>query len=160
MTPVEGGGFDPSGTGSGTYRTQRPDIVGNPIPTNQNRDSWITRSAFVCAGQTVGANQYNCAIGVNPAKDLAPIGRFGNSGVGIIEGPGTINLSSGMAKYFRITERFKAGFEATFTNILNHTNLADPNLTITSSSFGKITSARAADFGGSRTGQVAVRLQF
>ena len=160
MTPVEGSGYDPSGTGSGTYRTQRPDIVANAIPSNQNRDNWITRSAFVCAGQSVGALQFNCGIGVNPARDLAPIGRFGNAGVGIIEGPGTVNLSSGLAKYFRINERLRAGVEATFTNILNHTNLADPNLNITSGSFGKITSARAADFGGSRTGQVAVRFQF
>ncbi len=160
MTPVEGSGFDPSGTGSGTYRTQRPDVVSNPIPATQNRDSWINRSSFVCAGQSVGAAQFSCGVGVNPAKDLAPIARFGNSGVGIVLGPATVNLSTGMAKYFRIGERAKAGFEATFTNVLNHTNLADPNLNITSGSFGKITSARAADFGGSRTGQIAVRVQF
>ena len=45
-------------------------------------------------------------------------------------------------------------------NLLNHVNLADPNLTIISSSFGKITRARTADFGGNRTGEVSARIEF
>jgi hypothetical protein len=54
----------------------------------------------------------------------------------------------------------KFRIEGTFTNVLNHTNLADPNLDISSPSFGKITTARGSDFGGSRTGQVAGRIEF
>lgn len=71
-----------------------------------------------------------------------------------------MDLNAGLSKVVRVRERLKLRMEGTFTNVLNHTNLADPNLNITSSSFGKITSARDADFGGSRTGQVSVRIDF
>jgi len=97
---------------------------------------------------------------VNPARDLAPIGRPGNAGTGIIVGPGTVNLNAGLSKVFAVTEHLKMRLEGTFTNVLNHTNLADPNLNITSTNFGRSTSARDADFGGSRTGQISVRLDF
>ncbi len=128
---------------------------------NQNRDNWVDRSAFVCAGRTVGsASQFNCNVGVNPASDPAPIGRFGNSGVGILTGPGTVNLSMGMGKTFSIMERVRAKIEGSFTNLPNHTNLADPRLNLTNSSFGTITSERSSEFGGHRTGQVGVRIEF
>jgi len=44
--------------------------------------------------------------------------------------------------------------------VLNHLNLANPVLAIDNSSVGQITSARPADFGGNRTGQVGARIQF
>jgi len=89
-----------------------------------------------------------------------PIGRFGNAQVGSIVGPGTINLSSGVSKSFQITEGIKLRAEGTFTNVLNHTNLTDPILDISNPQFGTITQARGSDFGGSRSGQVSVRLEF
>ncbi|MDQ1472651.1 MAG: hypothetical protein QOJ99_4131 [Bryobacterales bacterium] len=158
-TPYFSGG-DPSGTGSGFYRNQRPDRVANSVPSNQNRDKWVTRSAFVCPGQSVGPNQYKCSTGINPATDLAPIGRFGNSGVGIVQGPGTVNLSLGMSKAFTIHERLSVRVNGSFTNVLNHTNLADPILSLTNANFGKITTAVGTEFGGARTGQVGVRIEF
>jgi len=54
--------------------------------------------------------------------------------------------------------RLEAG--VSFTNVTNHTNLADPQLNVTSTAFGRITSARASELGGSRTGQVSMRLTF
>jgi hypothetical protein len=95
-------------------------------------------------------------VGVNSA----PIGRFGTSAVGDVEGPGTVNLSSGLSKVFSVTEGVKLRAEGTFTNVLNHTNLADPNMNITSGSFGRISATRGSDFGGNRTGQVSMRLEF
>jgi hypothetical protein len=89
-----------------------------------------------------------------------PIGRFGDSGAGSVTGPGTVNLSSGLSKTFPVTERAALRVEGTFTNVLNHTNLGDPNLTINSPSFGAITSTIGSDFGGARTGQVSMRLDF
>jgi hypothetical protein len=160
MTPYFSGG-DPSGTGSGFYRVQRPDRVGSGTLSNPTVGDWVDRTAFVCPGQAAGsANQFNCNIGINPASDLAPIGRFGNSGVGIVEGPGTVNLSTGLGKTFSVAEKLKIKIEGSFTNVLNHTNYADPNLNIASSAFGQITSERAAEFGGHRTGQVGARIEF
>ena len=162
-TPYFNGG-DPSGTGSGTYRSQRPDRIGDSTPSNQSRDNWINGSAFTCPGQAPSTGRFTCKIGLNPKTDLAPIGRFGNSGVGIVEGPGTVSLSAGLGKAFAIHERLNVRISASFTNILNHTNLADPILNLGNANFGKITSAVstsfAGDFGGARTGQVGVRIEF
>jgi hypothetical protein len=162
MTPGYGSGVgDPSGTGSGNYRSQRLDrLTGSGVPGNQNRDNWIDKNAFVCPGRAPGPNQFDCRVGRNPATDPAPIGRFGNSGVGFITGPGTVNLSASLGKYFAITERARLRLSGSFTNVPNHVNLADPNLTFTSGSFGKITQARGADFGGNRTGEVSARFEF
>ncbi len=162
MTPYFGSGVgDPSGTGSGFYRTQRPDWIGNAIPDNQNRDNWVDRSAFVCPGRAPGtATQWNCNVGLNPGSDPPPIGRFGNAGVGILEGPGTVNLSMSLGKSFQTSEKTRVRIMGSFTNLPNHVNLADPNLSITSGSFGKISSARGSDFGGSRTGEVSARFEF
>jgi hypothetical protein len=44
--------------------------------------------------------------------------------------------------------------------VLNHTNLGDPNMDLSSSSFGLIPASIGSDFGGARTGQVAARIEF
>ena len=75
-------------------------------------------------------------------------------------GLGTVNLNTALGKSFALGERFKFKVEGSFTNVLNHVNLADPQLAIDSASFGQITSARGSDFGGYRTGQVSGRLEF
>ncbi len=52
-------------------------------------------------------------------------------------------------------------FEATFTNVLNHTNFAPPSTDISiPSSFGALTTAESAESAGNRTGQIALRLDF
>ena len=75
-----------------------------------------------------------------------------------------VNLSTGLSKQFAITERVHLKAGASFTNVLNHPNLADDsnhfNLNILSGDFGQISAARGSDFGGSRTGQVFLRLDF
>ncbi len=159
LTPTQGGSADPSGTGSGQYRTQRPDRIGNGAAANPTVGQWFDASAFVCAGQQNFTNKYSCTVGAG-GSNPAPIGRFGNSGVGILTGPDTVSLSMGFGKSFSITERIRASIQGTYTNILDRTNYNNPNTTITSSGFGKITSAALADFGGNRTGQIAVRVQF
>ena len=153
---------DPSGTGSGVLYgvDQRPDVVGKIRPAHQNRNQWLNPLAFACpsnSGYTQSSYAGNyCGVGVTSN----PIGRFGNESIGQIEGPGTLNWSAGAAKQIAISERVHLRAEATFTNVLNHTNLSDPLLDITNPNFGKITSARGSDFGGNRTGQVSMRLEF
>lgn len=162
LTPyIPGGHADPSGTGSGivTGRSQRPDRIGSGVPRNRTRGAWLDNSSFMCPSNGSSNPLYagtNCTVGVNSA----PIGRFGTSSVGDVQGPGTINLSSGISKVFALTERVHLRAEGTFTNIFNHANLADPNLNFTSGSFGKIIASRGSDFGGSRSGQVSMRLEF
>jgi hypothetical protein len=153
FSPTMSGG-DPSGTGADARGTLRPDPVGiDPLLANPTADVFWNRTAFVCPGRTPGAaNQFSCSG--------APIGRFGTAGVGTLIGPGTVNLSMGLGKDFRIAERAMLKFEASFTNLPNHPNLSDPGTNITSLAFGKITSARGADSGGNRIGAFALRLEF
>jgi len=160
LTPAFSTG-DPSGTGSGVIgRSQAPDVAGNPNVSNPNRNGWFNTSAFVCPGTPGWTPGTACLIGSGEAGALNPIGRFGDSGVGTVVGPGTVNLNAGMAKYFSVTERVRIKVEASFTNALNHVNLNNPVLAIDNPSVGTITSARGSDFGGSRTGQVGARIEF
>lgn len=159
---IPGSDADPSGTGSGILygSDQRPDVVGKIRPAHQNRNLWVNPQGFACpsnSGYTDTSFAGNaCGVGVTSN----PIGRFGNASIGDIEGPGTVNWSAGASKRIAITERVQLRSEVTFTNVLNHTNLSDPLLDITNPNFGKITSARGSDFGGNRTGQISMRLEF
>jgi hypothetical protein len=117
----------------------RPDCVGNPS-----------------LGQT-SAQFYNPNAFALPPTN---VGRFGSCGVGILEGPHMIDVDMGLAKRFNIGERVHFRFEATFTNILNHTNFAPPATNITSPSFGVLQSALPQGSGGNRTGQLALRVDF
>ncbi|MGO8792870.1 MAG: carboxypeptidase regulatory-like domain-containing protein [Terriglobia bacterium] len=159
---IPGDEADPSGTGSGILfgHNQHPDVVGNIVPAGRTRNQWLNPLALACpsnSGYSAASYAGNpCGVGVTSN----PIGRFGNESVGDIVGPGTVNWSVGLNKQIPITERVKLRAEVTFTNVLNHTNLNDPELDITNANFGKITSARGSDFGGNRTGQVSLRLEF
>jgi len=158
LTPFVSG-VDPSGSGSGLSRTQHPDRIADGNISNRTWYQWFDTNAFVCPGLTTRVAA-QCRIGVNPTRDAAPIGRFGTAGVGILTGPGTVNLSLGVTKSFNLTERVKLEAGVSFTNVTNRTNLADPQMNVTSTAFGRITSARSSELGGSRTGQVSMRLRF
>ncbi len=158
LTPYFSGG-DPSGTGSGVIgRSQAPDIVGNPALSNPTASNWFNAGAYTCPGTPGWQVGTPCLIG-NPGYG-APIGRFGDAGISSLVGPGTVNLNAGLSKSFTITESVKIRVQGSFTNVLNHLNLANPELAIDNSSVGQITSARPADFGGNRTGQVGARIEF
>jgi len=159
LTPTMSGG-DPSGTNAPNRGTQRPDRIADGSLSNPTADLWLDRNAFLCPGRVAGATQFNCSVGVVPGRDPNPIGRFGNSGVGIILGPGSFSWNAGANKRFHVAERVGVKVEATFTNVTNRVNLGDPQLNITNNSFGKITSARGGEFGGGRTGQVSARIEF
>ncbi|MFN0102328.1 MAG: carboxypeptidase regulatory-like domain-containing protein [Bryobacteraceae bacterium] len=159
LTPTFSGG-DPSGTNASSRGASRPDRIGNGALASPTRDLWLDRNAFVCPGREPGALQFNCAVGVVAGRDPAPIGRFGNSGAGIVLGPGTFGLNAALSKKFVLAERVSLRAEGSFTNAPNWTNLGDPVLDIANSNFGRITGFRGVDFGGGRTGQVSLRLEF
>jgi hypothetical protein len=170
---------DPSGTGSGltstaagwdpAHRAQHADLVpgASVNPVGKGRLNWVNSAAFTCPGYpgwTVGTP---CTTGSGSGPAPLPIGRFGNAQVGSVEGPGLVNLSSGVSKVFSITERLKLRAEGTATNVLNHINLGDPNMNLSQSSFGLITGVIGSgsghppsDFGGARTIQVSARVEF
>ena len=99
----------------------------------------------------------NIAVTLPPAD----AGRFGTCGVGILEGPGMIDVDAGLAKTFKVGERTHLRVEASFTNVINHTNYAPPSMNIGEpSTFGVLNTALLQGQGGNRTGQVAARFDF
>lgn len=143
LTPTMSVGQDQTNTDPAAMGTTvvRPDRVGNPIPAHRTN-----------------ANYFNLAAFAPPPVNA---GRVGNASVGSLEGPGTIAVNAGLAKTTHIHENWNLRFEATFTNVLNHTNFAPPVTDIsTPASFGVLTTAQSAESAGNRTGQVALRIDF
>ena len=96
---------------------------------------------------------------VDAAGTAEPIGRFGNCGVGLLEGPGTTTFSMSTGKTFKVTERVGLRYEAQFSNLFNILNWGEPNMNITGS-FGQITHAQQVAQAGPRTIQMSLRFQF
>ena len=175
LTPYfSSGQGDPSGTGSGltsskagwdpSHNNQHPDRVAgvSPVPIGgaRTRLNWVNSGAYTCPGNPAWTVGTSCTTGSGSGAVPLPIGRFGNATEGNLEGPHMFNLSSGLRKTIPVHDRFKISLEGTFTNVLNHTNLGNPNLSLSSTSFGQITSANTSDLGGPRTGQVSLRVDF
>jgi hypothetical protein len=142
LTPYISPNLDQTNTNPvGEGSVVRPDLIGNPIPANRTSNNYFNVNAF----------------GPTPAGAA----RVGNAGVGILEAPGTIAVNAGLSKRFIIREGLRLRFEATFTNALNHTNFAPPATNVSSpQTFGVLQSAQTAEYGGNRTGQLALRLDF
>jgi hypothetical protein len=119
----------------------RPDRIGNPIPQHRTRAGYFNINAF--------------------APPPAGAGRVGNASVGSLEGPGTAAVNAGLSKVLELQENWRLRFEATFTNVLNHTNFAPPGTDISNpTAFGALTTTQTAASAGNRTGQIALRLDF
>ena len=78
-----------------------------------------------------------------PQDSLAQnaLGTYGTLGRNTFEGPGYANVDLGLAKDFRVTERFTATFRFEAFNAFNRVNLNVPTSTVTSGNFMRITSA-------------------
>jgi hypothetical protein len=142
MTPTISPSFDETNTDpEAAGSVVRPDLVGNPVLANRTAGNYFNINAF--APTPVGA------------------ARIGSAGVGILEAPGTVAVNGGLSKAMVIREGLRMRFEATFTNALNHTNFAPPATNVSSpSTFGVLQSAQTAEYGGNRTGQLALRFDF
>jgi hypothetical protein len=142
LTPTISASLDQSNTDILARATVlRPDLVGNPVPSNQNTGNYYNISAFAATPTNAG--------------------RIGNAGVGILEGPGTVTVAAGLSKMVPLRERARLRFEMTFTNLMNHPNFAPPATNVSSpSTFGILSTVTSAENGGNRTGQVSLRIDF
>ena len=125
-------GADIANTGTGN---QFPNLVGNPVPSgfNQSQRDWFNTSAFA-----------------DPAAYT-----YGNLGNNTLRGPGYFDLDFGLTKQFKFTETKYLEFRGEAFNILNHTNLNNPDNTMTDPTFGEILSA-----GTSRDVQLSLKVFF
>jgi hypothetical protein len=78
------------------------------------------------------------------AFTIPETGTFGNSGRGILKGPGTNNWDLTLMKNFRFADTRRVEFRAEFFNAFNHPNYNLPNATVNSAAFGTIDQAKDA----------------
>ena len=141
MTVLANG--DPSGTGfDELVGAGRADTVAGVSPyAGQSIGQWINPAAF--------------------AQPINNIGRFGDSSVGSVVGPGTDAVSLSLTKSFSFTESTRLQLGAEAANLFNHPNYATPsNLTLNSSGFASITSLQSAEGAGPRSIQLTARFTF
>jgi hypothetical protein len=118
---------DPSATGTTAHPNR---IADGALPADQRSvKHWFDTSAFVAP---------TCIC-------------FGNSGRGVVRGPGFMDLDLGVTRNFQITERFRVQFRAESFNLLNHPNLGLPNFNIGNPLAGTITTTI------NRSGRISLR---
>jgi hypothetical protein len=97
--------------------TERPNRIGSGKVANPTLERWIDRSAFVSA----------------------PLGQFGNSGVGILRAPSYWNIDLAVSKRFTTFGQQYLMFRGEAFNVLNRPNFGPPQSNIQSTAFGTIT---------------------
>jgi hypothetical protein len=102
--------------------------------TSRQRPNYVAGQSLYAANQTID-NWFNPAAFATPAN-----GTWGNLGRYAASGPGKYEIDSSLQKRFKITERLGLNFRAAAFNVLNHPQFSNPNGTLTSSGFGRITS--------------------
>jgi outer membrane receptor protein involved in Fe transport len=117
-----------------TRSTPWPNLIGNPVPSNQSIDRWLDRSAFVSA----------------------PLGTFGDAGVGVARAPGYWNADLSVTKRIITVGRQYIALRGEAYNVFNHVNFGPPDRNIQSQNFGTITST----IGDPRVVQLVVKYFF
>jgi hypothetical protein len=145
---------------TGPWLTPTDSVTTDQTNTNPAGDGSVVRPDRVPNTSLRGSN--GAYFNVNAFTNTpAGAGRIGNAGVGILEAPGTIAVSGGLAKELAIHEAWRLRFESTFTNVLNHTNFAPPPTNISNpGGFGVLNTAETTENAGNRTGQLALRVEF
>jgi len=109
----------------------------------QNLNNYFNKSCFPNAFPIIG----------DDGKATA----FGNSGIGIVQGPGQANVDFSVIKKFPlIAERTRLDFRAEAFNLLNHANFSNPTLSENSAAFGRILTTAV----NPRVMQLALKLSF
>jgi hypothetical protein len=138
-------GTDPSGTNfDNSYNggDPRADIVPSvPLyPSSRSIYSWVNPAAFALPPNNIG--------------------RFGDSPVGAVVGPGTQEVSLSIYRSFVYHERYSIRIGASATNLFNHPNYGVPNLSLGTPGFGTISNLQSAEDTGPRAIQLGGRITF
>jgi hypothetical protein len=120
-------------SGLGCYADRLKD--GNLPSGSQSMNQWFDTTAYA------NPAAYSFGSGSRTEPDL--------------RNPGSISWDSVMSRWQPIRERMRLQFRAELYNLLNHPNLGAPSTSITSSTYGQITSKS-----GNRTVTMALRLEF
>lgn len=135
--------------------TQPRNTVGSDNATNQRPDRVLGVSPYL--------PNPTASLWLNPAAfQVAPQGRFGNSGRHPIHGPGFFQTDLSLLKDFRIAEGRKLQFRTEVFNLFNRPNFAQPNTVAGTPNFGQIfnTLGRTIGSGTARQIQLVLRFEF
>ena len=133
----------------GTSANDRPNLV----PTmNAVLDSHRSRAQLVAQWFNTAAFTQNC-VGNTSTPTCLPTD--GNAARNLLDGPGFRDVDLAIFRNFKIKERFDLQARVEASNVFNTVSLNSPNATLTSSAFGKITSAQPM-----RQLQLGLRLTF
>lgn len=116
--------IDNSNTGRsnlGFGANDRPNVIGNPVSSNQTPNQWFNTSAFA----------------------FPQFGTFGDSGRNTLIGPEFQNVNASLVKDTKIKESLNIQFRAEVFNLFNHPNFDLPDNFLGSPTFGQIRSAQA-----------------
>ena len=135
----------------------------NPGSVTSKLSNYINKPCFTTDLPVIGGEE---APGTCDPTQALPDGNcpavatgFGNSGTGILRGPGEVNFDFSLFKNFpihKIRESANLQFRAEFFNIFNHPLFQDPDVNITDGTFGRITNT----YGNPRIIQLALKLSF
>lgn len=126
-------GPDGIGIDDDNFVAPRPDFVpGQKVNGPKTAQQWFNTSAWTDA-----------------------IGHFGNSGRGVVTGPGFNNWDLSAIKNIKVRERASLQFRAEFFNAFNHPSFLGVGTNVDSGSFGKVTSTHDP-----RIVQLALKLYF
>jgi hypothetical protein len=111
-----------------------------------NRDFGKPGYNNVVGGGHCGAGK-SCVNWLNDAAFSAPVNSgpgtgFGNVVKGSFRGPSLSNWDAAVIRSFPVYRETSLDFRAEYFNVLNHTELANPNTNYSNSSFGTITSTQ------------------
>jgi hypothetical protein len=149
LTVAANNGTTPSGATS-----NRADRVGSGSIATSTTQRWFDVTA------------YKLPAFIDAAQ-ARPVRQFGSTGVGTVYGPRVFSYDMTLQKGFALTERLKLNLRAMAYNIFNHPILGNPDLEVTSATFGQIrnslqptgTAAGAATY-IPRSLQLGARLEF
>jgi hypothetical protein len=111
----------------------RPNLIGDPHVSSPNAREWFNPLAF----------------------QAPPAFAFGNSGMGILDGPGTHSLDAGLMKNFHATESKYLQVRWEVFNSINHVNLGLPD-----TNFGTATTGQILSAGNARQMQLGLKFIF
>lgn len=120
-------------TGDTNIGVRRADYNGQDLEGPQTIAKWFNTAAYT----------------------IAPTGRRGNAGIGMIQGPGRYLWDISMRKQFAVGEKVRFQLQGDFFNIFNQVNLGNPNTRVDQAAFGQITGSAPG-----RNIQIGLRLSY
>jgi len=138
LTVTQTQGVQSTGTGN------RPNRICDGNLANPTIDRWFDTSCFVATTDTTGT--------------------YGDSGRGVIRGPGSVNIDASLIKNTRIG-RYTTEFRIEAFNLLNHPQFGNPNTVVGNAAYGTIStmlSSPSCSLCGTveRQVQLAIKVRF